>query len=139
MKPELIVGGIHADTRGTLRFCNDFDMSEVKRFYTISNSKEQPKRGWILHKRETKWFFPLRGTTKVEVAIERSEIAEGLRLGLQRMSYLLDASEPKVLCVPPNNWFLIEQDGNAEVQVFSNCRVGEFPNDDFRKEIDSPL
>ena len=67
MKPEPIVGGTHADARGTLRLCNDFDMSEVKRFYTISNSKEQPKRGWIGHKQETKWFFPLRGTTTILV------------------------------------------------------------------------
>ena len=62
-----IVGGSHADSRGALRFCNDFDMSPVKRFYTIANSAEQPVRGWIGHKRETKWFFPLKGATTVTV------------------------------------------------------------------------
>ena len=146
MKPELIVGGTHADARGTLRFCNDFDMSEVKRFYTISNSKEQPKRGWILHKRETKWFFPLKGKTIVRVRpMEGDEcsnvqnVPPSLKLWRTSRMFELREDEPKVLKVPGGNWFLIEQDGAAEVQVFSNCRVGEFPNDDFRKEIDSPL
>jgi len=127
MEVCFISGGRHLDARGCLRFCNDFDMSEVRRFYTISNSTEQPKRGWIMHKRETKWFFPLRGVTKIAV--------EKVGGGGQRRSFLLDAAEPAVLCVPPEHWFLIEQDGTAEVQIFSNCRVGEFPNDDFRKEI----
>ena len=66
-KSELMQGGIHADARGILRFCNDFDMLAVRRFYTIANSPEQPARGWIGHRKETKWFFPLRGTTIIEI------------------------------------------------------------------------
>lgn len=123
MKVCHIHGGSHSDLRGGMRFCNDFDLTPVKRFYTISNSAAEPKRGWFMHKRETKWFFPLIGRTKVEV--------EGQ--GQQRMAYLLDASEPAILMVPPDNWFLIEQDGAAEVQVFSNCYLHEFPGDDFRR------
>lgn len=113
------------DARGTLRFCNEFDMGGVRRFYTISNSTEHGKRGWIMHKRETKWFFPVRGKTKVKVEIE----------GGRQMSYLLDADDSAVLQVPPENWFLIEQDGTAEVLVFSNCTTGEFPDDDFRRPL----
>ena len=123
MDAGVIVGGRHEDARGVLRFCNDFDMGEVRRFYTISNSAAQPNRGWILHRKETKWFFPLSGTTTVEVEGEDG----------RRASYRLDAAAPTVLRVPPSNWFMIRQDGAAEVQVFSNCRVGEFPNDDFRR------
>ena len=123
---------MHADARGNLRFCNDFDMREVKRFYTISNSKAEPKRGWIGHKRETKWFFPLKGTTVIR--IRPMEDDECSNVQNVRM-FELREDEPKVLKVPGGNWFLIEQDGNAEVQVFSNCKVGEFPNDDFRKEV----
>ncbi|MBR3820753.1 MAG: WxcM-like domain-containing protein [Kiritimatiellae bacterium] len=127
MKPELIQGGSHSDVRGLLRFCNDFDMSIVKRFYTISNSAEQPVRGWIGHKKETKWFFPLRGRTVIEVEsfnrVDRVERVE------------MDAERPCVSKVPPGNWFKIVQDGNAEVMVFSDCKVGEFENDDFRREL----
>lgn len=49
---ELINGGKFKNCRGILRFCNDFDMAVVKRFYTIANSVECPVRGWIGHKRE---------------------------------------------------------------------------------------
>jgi len=124
----LINGGSHADARGCLRFCNDFDMSQVKRFYTIANSAEHPKRGWIMHKRETKWFFPIRGTTIIR-------IEDVLHCSPSPLTFTLDAQHPAVLQVPPGHWFLIEQDGAAEVQVFSSCRVGEFNDDDFRRPL----
>jgi dTDP-4-dehydrorhamnose 3,5-epimerase len=129
MDVRLIKGDTHEDLRGTLRFVNEFDMSPVKRFYTVSNSVEIPCRGWIMHKRETKWFFPLRGKTTILI---RPDHADGVS-ALQHIT--LDASSPSVFEVPPGYWFLIEQDGTAEVQVFSNCHVGEFANDDFRRPL----
>ena len=148
-----------------MRFCNDFDMSAVKRFYTIANSAEQPVRGWIGHKRETKWFFPLKGVTIVETElmdvnrvecidrenvdgrVERVETCSGengedgyadnstCSARSPRSRYLLDVSDPAVLKVPPGNWFCIRQDGDAEVMVFSDCRIGEYENDDFRRQV----
>ena len=132
MKPGLIQGGSYIDVRGAMRFCNDFDMSAVKRFYTIANSAEQLVRGWIGHKRETKWFFPLNGVTTIEVepmdlAAKDAEVAKS--------SVVLAADKPSVLKVEPGNWFCIKQDGNAEVMVFSDCKVGGFENDDFRRPL----
>ena len=181
MNPELIQGGTYTDARGVVRFCNDFDMSAVKRFYTIANSAEQPVRGWIGHKKETKWFFPLKGVTIVETEpmdvnrveridrenvdgrvervetcsgengedgrVERVETCRGengvggyadnstCSARSPRSRYLLDVSDPAVLKVPPGNWFCIRQDGNAEVMVFSDCRIGEYENDDFRRQV----
>jgi len=134
-RPVLTAGGRHEDARGALRFCNDFDMSPVKRFYTVSNSAEQPKRGWIMHKRETKWFFPMCGVTRIVVQADGSSSALELPQAVEQ-TFTLSASNPAVLRVPPGNWFLIEQHDGAEVQVFSNCHVGEFQDDDFRKEIE---
>ena len=128
MKPEVIAGGVHADERGVLRFCNDFNLSAVKRFYTIANSASEPVRGWIGHKRETKWFFPLRGKSTIEV--------ENFGHGNGREKFLLDAKEPCVLKVQPGNWFCIKQYEPAEVMVFSDCKVGEFKNDDLRRPYD---
>ena len=132
MKPELIVGGTHADARGILRFCNDFDMGAVKRFYTISNSTECHVRGWIGHRSEKKWFFPLKGYTTIVVEPMDCPQAETQR---RRETFCLEAEKPAVLNVEPGNWFCIEQDGNAEVMVFSDCKVGEFENDDFRRPL----
>ena len=131
MNPVLIQGGCHADTRGALRFCNDFDMSAVKRFYTIANSVAEPIRGWIGHKRETKWFFPLKGRTEIVVESFNVEEPRGRRAEV----FVLDAKESSVLKVPPENWFCIKQDGNSEIMVFSDCKVGEYENDDFRRQL----
>ena len=131
---HIILGDSHADARGVLRFCNDFDMSTVKRFYTIANSEGQPVRGWIGHRRETKWFFPLKGTTEIVVEPMEDLNAEAQRRG-EAERFVLKAEEPKVLEVPPGNWFYIEQHDGAEVMVFSDCKVGEFENDDFRRPL----
>ena len=128
---ELIQGGVHADDRGSLRFCNDFDMSAVRRFYTIANSAEEPVRGWIGHRRETKWFFPLKGVTTIDVEAMEDSRAETPR---RREEFVLEAGKPSVLKVEPGNWFCIKQNGSAEVMVFSDCKVGEFENDDLRRE-----
>ena len=42
-KPYIISGGIHEDDRGKLVFFNDFDMSEIKRFYIIANASINSK------------------------------------------------------------------------------------------------
>ena len=135
MKPELIAGGNYSDVRGTLRFCNDFDMSMVRRFYTIANSVECPVRGWIGHRRETKWFFPLKGTTTVTVEPMAGEMVAAKDAEVAKESFVLNSDRPSVLKVKPGNWFCIEQHDGAEVMVFSDCRVGEFENDDFRRPL----
>ena len=146
MNTEIMEGGMHTDARGALRFCNDFDMSSVKRFYTIANSAEQPVRGWIGHKRETKWFFPLKGTTTITLeqmdgetlAATTSAKAPAVKKNAEDAKdvFVLEEVKPSVLKVPPGNWFCIKQDGNAEVMVFSDCKVGEFKDDDFRRPFE---
>ena len=124
--------GVHEDLRGRLVYCNNFDMASVKRFYTISNSPEQPVRGWIGHKKENKWFFPVRGETMIVV----SPMDESTNLTrYSRLHYTLHAETPAVLKVPRNNWFYIEQHDGAEVMVFSDCKVGEYENDDLRRPL----
>ena len=127
MNTELIQGGMHADARGSLRFCNDFDMSAVKRFYTIANSAAEPVRGWIGHRKETKWFFPLKGDTIIEV--------EPMEESTCSTRFNLSATSPSVLKIPGGNWFCIEQHDGAEVMVFSDCTVGEYENDDLRRPL----
>ena len=129
MKPELINGGVHGDARGMLRFCNDFNMSAVKRFYTIANSVDQPVRGWIGHRRETKWFFPIKGTTVIFV-----ETMDGINTKTPTR-FVLSATNPAVLKIPGGNLFCIEQHDDAEVMVFSDCKVGEYENDDYRRAL----
>ena len=132
VSPSVIKGGVHVDARGALRFCNDFDMASVKRFYTISNSPEQPVRGWIGHRKETKWFFPLKGTTTITVEPITESTCPVCSAWLK---YTLTESKPSILKIPGGNWFCIEQHGKAEVMVFSDCKIGEYENDDLRKPL----
>lgn len=129
---RLISGGRHKDVRGALRFCNDFNMRRIKRFYTVAHSASQPQRGWIMHKKETKWFFPFNGQTTIHI---KPDDVGASSLPSVTMSFTLVASAPAVLQVPPSNWFCIEQDGASEVMVFTNCLVGEFQNDDYRRPL----
>lgn len=57
-----IPGGIAEDHRGSIRFVNDFDMTEVKRFYIIENKDTETIRGWRAHRIEQRWFYVLEGT-----------------------------------------------------------------------------
>lgn len=51
-KQVKIIGGLAKDTRGQIRFVNDFDMSMVMRFYIIQNSDMELMRGWCGHQIE---------------------------------------------------------------------------------------
>lgn len=57
MKPKVIQGGRFEDQRGSIAFVNDFNFSNIERFYIISNSQENPVRAWQGHKLDAKNFI----------------------------------------------------------------------------------
>ena len=62
---KVIEGNFHEDSRGVIRFVNDYDMVKVVRMYCI-----EPKlgviRAWQGHKKETKWFYATKGSFLVK-------------------------------------------------------------------------
>ena len=60
--PHIIKGDIFKDNRGKLLSCNLFDMSIVKRFYSIENINSNYIRGWKGHNIETNRLFPTKGS-----------------------------------------------------------------------------
>jgi len=66
-KPRLIRGGAHIDDRGVVTFCNDFDMSEIKRWYMLENYEQGYVRAWHGHIKEAKWVVCVSGVA-VEAA-----------------------------------------------------------------------
>ena len=50
MEPKIIQGGKFSDQRGSISYVNDFNFTDIERFYIISNSKENPVRAWQGHK-----------------------------------------------------------------------------------------
>lgn len=124
MKPQLIKGGTHTDHRGILRFVNDFDLKNVRRFYTIQHPDTSIIRAWQGHKIETKCFFPLKGS--FVVAWVKIDDFENPSLNLQPEYYKLSAKNSEILILPPgyaNGLKALEP--NSEIAVFSDLDVNE--------------
>ena len=64
-KPTMIKGAVFVDDRGIVTYCNDFDMSEVKRWYMLENHQEGYVRAWHGHITEAKWVVCVSGAAVV--------------------------------------------------------------------------
>jgi dTDP-4-dehydrorhamnose 3,5-epimerase-like enzyme len=140
-KEAVIEGRKHTDLRGDLIYFNDFDMSPVKRFYTIIFPDIKVMRGWRAHKIEQRWFHCSTG----EVIIKIVEIDDWDKPSrLQKVAtYQLVAEHPKVLHVPAGLATLI-QASTPGTQIFAfgdyhieNSSVDDYtyPQDYFDKKI----
>lgn len=98
MIPKLILGSLHSDQRGTLRFNNDFDASAIKRFYVIENQKVDFVRAWQGHKIEQRWFSAMKGS--VEIQLIRIDNWENPSKYLEHVVFILNAEKLDVLHVP---------------------------------------
>lgn len=137
-KATIINGGTFTDARGTLRFANDFDMKDVRRFYCIRNGAGHLFRGWIAHKVERKWFFPLTGIIAIHV-IPVEDFDAPLPCGKESI-VALDAASPAVLPMPGRFAFGIEsKSADAEVVVFSDRTLGEVKGDTWRWTPDGAI
>jgi len=124
---ELIKGGIHTDTRGKLEFINDFDLSDVKRFYKTTHFDTETIRAWQVHKKETKWFHCIKGSFEVKVANLKTKEVK---------SYELTSEEPSILHIPKahaNGFRALEPD--STLMIFSDMTLEEAKEDNKKVEI----
>ncbi len=130
-RPFLINGGMHSDKRGRIRFVNDFSMNEVRRFYSISPSEEQPVRAWQGHQKEKKFFYCQRGAfTVIVIPLDQ---CEGDADEMDIFTFNLSENDSNLLVIPAgfvNGFKALKK--NSELLVFSDCALGESLNDDFR-------
>lgn len=122
----VIEGNIHRDERGVVRFVNDFDMTRVVRMYCI-----EPKlgvvRAWQGHKKETKWFYAVKGSFVVKVVEMKTRLMN---------QYVLTELESQVLKIPGGNYNGFEALEECSVlMVFSDFGLEESKRDDFRLSI----
>ena len=90
--PNLIDGGIHEDERGIISFVNDFNFSDVKRFYTILNNSKGYVRAWQGHKIEKKYVYTIIG--KFLVCAVKIDNWEEPSKSLKPMTFILDENNP---------------------------------------------
>ena len=138
-KPKLYVGGVAVDERGILGFNNELDLSDVKRFYTISNHTDGFTRAWHGHKKEGKYFMVLSGIAII-VALplhllnKKGWIAP--YAGETHFKQTLTSTN-NVFYIPPgyaNGFKLLTSD--TKIIVFSTSTLEESKKDDYRYKFD---
>jgi dTDP-4-dehydrorhamnose 3,5-epimerase len=130
-EPVLIQGNLFVDDRGELGFVNDFDMANVKRFYTVSNHSANFVRAWHAHKKESKYVTVVKGAAivaavKIDDWQKPSKEAKVFR-------FVLSAASPAVVFVPngyANGFMTLTRD--AKLMFFSTVGLEESRGDDFR-------
>lgn len=129
--PSIIYGNTYQDERGSLCFVNGFDMSGVKRFYTISHPDITIIRAWQGHKIEQKWFHVLDGAFEIRLVQLDDWVAPSPRLPIQE--FKLSSSVSQVLQVPAGfATGFRAQIPNSRMIIYSNLPLEESFQDDFR-------
>lgn len=134
MFPEIVTGNSHADDRGIVFYNNDFNASDVKRFYLIQNNSTEYIRAWQGHKIEQRWFSAVLG--KFQIHLIKIDNWENPSKNLIKYSFVLNAEKLDVLHVPNGYISSIQslEDG-SKLLLMSNYLLGEV-KDEYRFDID---
>jgi hypothetical protein len=134
MIPKLISGNCHEDQRGSLKYNNHFDASEVKRIYLIENANVQLKRGWQGHKIEQRWFSAMSG--KFNIQLIQVNDWENPDAKLEPFVFELLSEELHFLHIPSGYISCIQaQSEDAKLLVMADYHLGEI-NDDYRFSLE---
>lgn len=130
-----ITGGIFTDSRGTIKHVNDFTFQGVERFYTIYHPNTEVIRAWQGHRVETKWFYVIQGSFKLQWIKIDDWDSSGKNLIPE--SLILTAQESKLIKIGPgyaNGIKALEPD--SIIMLFSDKSVEESKKDDYRWGVD---
>ena len=134
MIPLLTKGGSHTDSRGTLFYNNDFDLSLIKRMYVIENLITDFIRAWQGHQIEQRWFSVIKGSFRIQlIAIDHWEKPSK---DLERFTFRVDDEKLDVLHVPSGYVSSIQSlEQGSKLLVLSDYLLGAI-QDEFRYEVD---
>jgi dTDP-4-dehydrorhamnose 3,5-epimerase len=125
---KLMLGGIAVDDRGSVRFVNDFNFENVKRFYQVENHRQGFIRAWHGHKKEGKYVYVATGTALIGVVNMETETIQ---------KYVLSDKQPRILFIPPNHYNGFKNlEENTSVIFFSTTTLEESLGDDIRQAHD---
>jgi len=132
---KTIVGGVATDDRGTVRFVNDFDFKDVKRFYQVQNHNSGFIRAWHGHKKEAKYVYVAKGTALIG-AVPLSEIEKG-KDAQNVFKTVISSNNPKIVYIPSGyaNGFKSLEPGTI-IQFFSTSTLQDSLGDDIRFDYD---
>jgi dTDP-4-dehydrorhamnose 3,5-epimerase-like enzyme len=131
MIPKIIQGGIFSDHRGSISYVNDFSFKEIERFYIISNSDENPIRGWQGHKLDAKNFYCINGSFKIHFV--KIDSWENPSKDLSIETVIVSASESKIIHIPAGYANAIQSlEKDSKLISFSILPLANVSEDDVR-------
>lgn len=123
-KTKILSGGNFSDERGTLTFNNDFDMSEVKRLYTLQNTRVDFVRGWQGHTIEQRWFSCTLGSFKIQCI--HLDSSEDPNKNLLIEEFILSSESLDILHIPAGYVTAIQAlNKGAKLLSMSDYKLGE--------------
>jgi len=133
--PKILKGGVFTDERGELLYNNEFDLSMIKRMYTIKHPDKSIVRAWQGHQQEHKYFKCIRGSFVVawKKIDDFNNPTDNNKVGFT----VLKESENNVLSISSgyaNGLKALER--NSEIMVFSDYKLGESLDDKIRFDKD---
>src|SRR5690606_20589964 len=130
-----IIGGIAKDHRGQIRFVNDFDMTEVKRFYIIKNTDTDLVRGWRAHRVEQRWFYVLSGSFVIDFVKIDDWQKPSPELPVERV--IIKQEQGAVLHAPTGYGFAFQaMEPDSELLVFADYGIENASKDDYTYPLD---
>ncbi len=125
---HILNGDMAIDDRGIVKFVNDFDFKDVKRFYQVENHRSGFIRAWHGHRKESKYVYVVEGTIFIGVVNLETEEME---------TFVLSARKPRILWIPPNRAHgFITLEENTKIIFFSSATLEESKGDDLRFPYD---
>lgn len=126
----LIQGNSHTDKRGRIQFFNDFDMSPIKRIYTIYPEKDF-LRAWQGHKIEAKWFYCVSGSVCINL-VKVNDWEQPDKSDVNEV-FILKPTLSEILSVQSGYVTGIKAlETGTILVVFSDLALEASKNDDFR-------
>lgn len=126
-----IEGDCAIDDRGKLKFCNDFDMKSVRRFYTVSNHSAQFIRAWHAHEYEAKFVYVSAGAAMI--AAVKIDKWKDPNPDLEISRFFLSEEKPGVLHIPGGYAHgSMTLKANTQILFFSTTTLEDSLDDDMR-------
>ena len=131
---KIIPGGIAVDDRGALRFCNDFNFRNVKRFYEVENHRRGFIRAWHGHRNEGKYVWASGGSFLI--GLVPLDATHGDLSAVTKI--VLSDSKPNIVWIPPGyyNGFKNLTEG-GRLMYFSTSSIDDHHGDDIRLPYDA--
>ncbi len=127
----LIEGGIYKDQRGIVKFVNDFNFENIKRFYSITHNDTSFIRAWQGHKLETKNFYATKGSFLINWIKIDDWKNPSKNSNIEHT--ILSDKQSEILTIKPGyvtGFKALETD--STLVIFSDMSLDESKNDDYR-------